>query len=92
MELQADAAGRTNGANVAKGEKKREKTSTSSKENEQGTKREKKRVSLSNVTETETVLNVDLDVALVPFCCWWKENHQGGKSLEKDADDRETCC
>ena len=50
--FQADAAGRT------KGEKKREKTSTSSKENfEQnnnggsGTKREKKRVSPSNVNQ-----------------------------------------
>ena len=88
--LQADAAGRT------KGEKKREKTSTSSKENfeqnnnggSNGTKREKKRVSPSNVTNVFC-----LDLALVPFCCRWKENNQGGgKSLEKDTDDRETCC
>ena len=63
--LQADAAGRT------KGEKKREKTSTSSKENfeqnnnggSNGTKREKKRVSPSNVTNVFC-----LDLALVPFC------------------------
>ena len=66
--LQADAAGR------AKGEKKREKTSTSSKENfeqNNGTKREKKRVSPSNVTKS--------DVALVPFSCLRKENNQGGR-------------
>ena len=38
--IQADAAGQS------KGEKKREKTSTSSKENDQGAKRDKKRVSV----------------------------------------------
>ena len=87
--LQADAAGR------AKGEKKREKTSTSSKENfEQnnnggsGTKREKKRVSPSNVNQRLLSGSCSRAVLLSVE----REQSRGGKSLEKDTDDRETCC
>ena len=84
--LQADAAGR------AKGEKKREKTSTSSKENfeqNNGTKREKKRVSPSYVKDKDKDKDkfrkhvTKSDVALVPFSCLWKGNNQGGREKSR---------
>ena len=62
IESQADNAGR------AKGEKKREKTSTSSKENfeqnnNNGTKREKKRVSSPTVAEESRTIKRKLNNA-----------------------------